>query len=178
MVLAGLLSVALWLGACQRQGPNAPLTLNDFEGPEDLDQIAWRCRTTFRLSKEYRSHGQSGLEMTLYPDDYPGLRLLLSPQMRQWQGYGSLALDVFNPQGRELALHYRIDDSANPDYEDRANGSFRLQPGANHLRLDLGEIRTSGSKRPLHLNRIWALMFFQTSPTEPTVLGVDYIRLE
>lgn len=116
--------------------------------------------------------------MTLYPDAYPGLHLILTPRLRQWQGYRYLALDVINPSSEALLLHYRIDDQKNPDYKDRVNGSFRLEPGKNKLHLDLEQVRTSGSKRPLKLNRIEALMFFQTSPPKPLALGVDYIRLE
>lgn len=173
-----VLLVVLSLCCCERQHPSTPLILNDFEGPTDLDQIVWRCRTTFTLSEKYRSHGQSGLLMTLYPDDYPGLHLILTPRMQQWRGYRYLALDVINPGSDPLLLHYRIDDRQQPEYEDRVNGSFRLEPGENPLRLDLEQVRTSGTKRPLDLDRIEALMFFQVSPPNPFALGVDYVRLE
>jgi len=92
-----LMLTTLLLCACERPRPAAPLILNDFETAADLEQIAWRCRTTFSLSELYRSHGQSALLMTLYPDAYPGLHLLLTPQMRQWRGYRYLALDITNP---------------------------------------------------------------------------------
>jgi len=175
--LALLAVLSFW--CCERQqGPSAPLILNDFEGQSDLEQIAWRCRTTFSLSEKYRSHGHSGLLMTLYPDDYPGLHLLLTPRLQQWRGYRYLALDVFNPGSDPLVLHYRIDDYKDPEYEDRVNGSFRLEPGENSLRLDLDLIRTSGAKRPLDMDRIWALMFFQVSPPKTLALGVDFVRLE
>lgn len=178
-ILVGLaLLVVLPLCGCERQSPAAPLVLNDFEGPADLESIAWRCRTTFSLSEQYRSHGQSGLLMTLYPDDYPGLRLLLTPRLRQWQGYRYLALDVVNPGRDPVELHYRIDDRQDPEYGDRANGSFRLAPGENHLRLDLYQIRTSGSQRPLDLDRVRTMIFFAVSPPKPFSLGLDYIRLE
>ena len=116
--------------------------------------------------------------MTLYPDDYPGLHLLLTPRRQNWRGYRYVALDVINPGSEPLVLHYRIDDRQEPEYEDRVNGSFRLEPGENSLRLDLEQIRTSGTKRPLDLDRIWALMFFQVSPSKPLDLGLDYVRLE
>jgi len=177
--VAGLaLLAALSLLGCQRQNSSAPLILNDFESQADLEQISWRCRTTFSLSEKYRSHGQSGLMMTLYPDDYPGLRPFLPPRLRQWQGYRFLALDVVNPENDPVKLHYRIDDRQTPEYEDRVNGTFLLEPGVNHLRLDLEQIRTSGSKRPLTLDRIYLLVFFQVSPTKPITLGIDYLRLE
>lgn len=171
-----LLALSFW--HCERQPSPPILVLNDFEQQANLAQIAWRCRTTFSLSEKYRSHGKSGLLMTLYPDDYPGLHLLLTPRLQQWQGYRYLSLEVFNPNSETLSLHYRIDDHKNPDYEDRVNGSFRVVPGENRLRLNLEQASTSGSKRPLNRNRIEALMFFQTSPAKPLVLGVDYIRLE
>ncbi|MDD5759031.1 MAG: hypothetical protein PHI06_08095 [Desulfobulbaceae bacterium] len=177
-----LSSLVLWAAAslwhCERPDAASPLILNDFEGQEDLQLIAWRCRTTFSLSERYRSHGHSGLLMTLYPDAYPGLRLLLTPGLRHWQGYRYLALDVINSGSESLLLHYRIDDQKDAEYGDRVNGSFHLEPGENHLRLNLEQIRTSGGKRPLKLDHIEAVMFFQTSPPKPLALGVDYIRLE
>lgn len=154
------------------------MVLNDFESEEDLTRIAWRCKTTFALREEYRDHGRQGLLMTLYPDPYPGVRLLLTPAQRQWQGYRYLALAVFNPESEPMALHYRIDDRADPDYGDRVNGGFTLQPGENQLRLDLIATRTSQSNRPLELHHIQSLLFFLSAPVRPVAVGVDYIRLE
>lgn len=179
VVLAGVsILTLLVLMSCDRSIPAEPLVLNDFESSADLQRIAWRCRTTFTLSNTYRSHGQSGLSMELYPDAYPGLHLLLTPKERRWRGYRYLALEVFNPGRERVSLAYRIDDRANPDYADRVNGSFALDPGLNHLRLDLSQMRTSGSKRGLNLDRIDQLLFFLVAPLQPVVLAVDYIRLE
>ena len=172
------LVVGVSLAGCEPEPPAGPLVLNDFESQADLDRIAWRCRTTFRLTGIHRSHGHSGLLMTLYPDLYPGIRPFLPPERRDWRGYRYLALDVFNPGDEPLVLCYRIDDTKAPDYEDRVNGSFRLRPGENRLRLDLGRLRTSGTNRPLNLGQIWAVLFFQLSPPHPVTLGLDYIRLE
>lgn len=172
------LMMAFTPAGCDGPPPTGPMILNDFETPADLDRIVWRCRTTFSLSETCRSHGRSGLLLTLYPDPYPGLALLLTPAQRQWQGYRYLSLEVFNPGGESLTLHYRIDDRKAPAYEDRVNGGFTLQPGRNHLRLDLSQLRTSGSKRPLAWGRVSALTFFLTSPLRPVALEVDHIRLE
>jgi len=175
---AALWTVALLSVACDRQVPTGPLVLNDFEGPADLERIRWRCRTTFTLAGERRSHGQSGLWMTLYPEPYPGLELLLTPAERRWRGYRYLALEVENPEDEELSLAYRIDDSDNPDYADRVNGSFRLAPGLNRLRLDLLQLQASGSKRALNLDRIDKFLLFLVAPPRPISLAVDHIRLE
>ena len=172
------LVAALALMGCEHKPPAAPLVLDDFESQADLDRIFWRCRTTFSLTGAYRSHGQSGGLMTLYPDPYPGLSLRLPPARRDWRAYRYLALDVFNPGNEPLVLCYRIDDTKYPDYEDRVNGRFRLCQGENRLRLDLARIQTSGTNRPLNLGRIRALIFFQVSPPSPISLGIDYVRLE
>lgn len=164
--------------ACERPVPLEPLVLNDFESPADLERIAWRCRTTFSLTQEFSSHGHSGLWMTLYPDPYPGLSLFLTPEEKQWRGYRYLALEVFNPGNKPLSLAYRIDDRKNPDYADRVNGSFSLEPGLNRWRLDLSHMQTSGSKRELDLDRIDKLLFFLVAPSQPVELAVDNIRLE
>ncbi len=171
-----LLLAILLLAGCQRSPQT--LILNDFETPADLDRIVWRCRTTFSLSSRYRTHGKSGLLMTMYPDPYPGMSLKLTPEERDWRGYRYLALEVINPGATPVALCYRIDDQANPDYKERVNGVFRLAPGVNHLRLELAALRTSGSRRPLHWRRVDKVLFFVVSPPAKVELGVDYLRLE
>lgn len=179
--LACLLALtALVVSACRDGGtPPTPLVLNDFETPADLEAIVWRCRTTFARSEAYQTHGCFGLQMTCYPPDtYPGLRLRLPPSLHHWQGYRYLALDVINPDDAPLSLGYRIDDREHPDNGDWANGRLRLDPGINHLRLDLEGLRTSGSKRPLALERIQSVSFFHVSPPRPLTVGIDYIRLE
>lgn len=178
-VLFGLMVLLfLTLISCGRGMPTEPLVLNDFESLSDLERIAWRCRTTFALTKDNSSHGQSGVLMTVYPDLYPGLHLLLSPEERRWRRYRYLALEVFNPESEALALAYRIDDCANPDYADRVNGSFRLRPGLNRLRLDLSHMLTSETNRALNLDHIDNLLFFLVSPSRRVSLVVDYVRLE
>lgn len=177
-VLSLLVLLLVPLSCRDRPAPSSPLILNDFETEADLERIAWRCRTVFALTDTPRSHGQSGLMMTLYPGDYPGLRLLLAPGERRWAGYRYLALDVANPGSEMQTLHYRIDDRQNPDYGDRVNGSVLLPPGETRLRLDLIQARTSASGRPLDLDLVQQVILFQTSPDRPRRLALDFIRLE
>ena len=175
----GLLALLIFvLAGCERHPPAQPLILNDFEDQADLTRIVWRCRTTFSLSDRYRTHGKSGLLLTMYPDPYPGMSLKLTPEERDWRGYRYLALEVINPGATPVALCYRIDDQANPDYQERVNGVFRLAPGVNHLRLELAALRTSGSRRPLLWRRVDKVLFFVVSPPAKVELGVDYLRLE
>lgn len=179
VIRAGFGLLLLWaVVSCERGIPSEVLVLNDFESSSDLERIAWRCRTTFALTKEYRSHGQSSLWMTLYPDDYPGLQILLATEERHWKRYRYLALEVANPERVTIALAYRIDDKPSPDYGDRINGSFLLEPGMNHLRLDLSQMQTSGTSRRVDLDHIDKLLFFLVAPPQPVSLAVDYVRLE
>lgn len=166
-----------WLVGCGR-GPSAPLVLNDFETPADLRRIFWRCRTTFDLTDTFHSHGRSGLIMTMHPDPYPGLRLLLAPKERDWRGYRFLALEVSNPQAEPITLHYRLDDQPAPGYGERINGSWQLPPGTSQLRLALDDLRTSDGLRPLRRQRIEQVLFFTIAPRQPLRLEVDHLRLE
>ena len=167
--------IFLLSGGCSNTIP-AELLLNDFETDSDLDRIHWTCRTLFSLSDQHVSHGFRSLEMKLFPADYPGLALKLTES--DWSRYGSLAFDIFNPQEEPLEITVRIDDKTDyPDYEDRYNGRHTLLPGSNHLRIPLGNLRTSGSGRPLNLKAISRFMFFMVDTRKIHCFYVDHIRL-
>ncbi len=172
-----LMVISICLLGC-RHTHHQPLILNDFESDADLDTLFWQCRTVYSLSDKNVTHGKASLRLDIYPAPYPGLRLLLNDQQRDWRGYGKLSLDVVNPGQKTLKLNYRLDDKANPTYDDRVNGSVMLRPGLNRITLGLLSLRTSGTKRPLDVRRVNAVLFFLSSPVEKISIYVDFIRLE
>ena len=72
----------------------------------------------------------------------------------------------------------RIDDSKDyPDYADRYNKTFYLQPGANTISIPIDMLITSGTKRKLNLKMIYRVLIFMAKPNEKVVLYFDYMRL-
>ncbi len=162
---------------CHRvPGEKDVLVLFDFEDESDLDRLSWECKVIYARDTRHVRGGRFSLRLEMYPSDYPGLKAAEFPN--NWTGYASLKVDVYNPQERPVRLSYRIDDREdNPDYEDRANGSFLVQPGWTTLTLDLSELATSGARRPLNLEHIYGLYLFLCNPRIPVTLFLDNIRL-
>jgi hypothetical protein len=167
----------LWVGlAGCGAGSKGERVLCDFEADSDLDQLHWKCRTLFSLSDEHVTHGRYSLKMELFPSDYPGF----SPELSQkdWRGYGALCFDVYNPVDQALEIAVRIDDRKEfPEYGERYNQAFTLEPGMNHLVIPLDALLTSQSNRKLSLGSIERFMVFMVQPEATTVLYLDYVRL-
>jgi hypothetical protein len=96
-----------------------------------------------------------------------------------WEGYKSLDFDIFNPGEKEIQIAVRIDDREEaPEYKDRYNHSFVLEPGVNRINIPLDKLNTSGTNRILDLKKIYSLIIFMVNPSEKVTLYVDYMRLE
>jgi len=150
--------------------------LFDFETDAELDQIHWKCFTLFSLSKKYATRGTKSLKVELYPSNYPGLTPKLA--INDWQKFKAIGFDIYNPKKAKTAIVIRIDDQKeHPDYADRYNKRFVLKPGANHIRIPLDSLITSGTNRPLNLKKIQRLIIFMSHPQKKHVLFLDHIRL-
>ena len=152
------------------------LVLLDFESDEQLDELGWKCGTTYERTKEYAVSGQYSLKMEMYPRvTWPGFSKSIKTS---WAGYNNLSLNIFNPESSPIHIFYRIDDRCgNPPYADRANGRFLLNPGANTLSLNLKELKTSDGKRHLDLTTICSFLLFLHQPHEKTTLYLDDLTL-
>ena len=148
----------------------------DFETERDLDALHWSCKTLFSLSDQHVTSGKKSLKMVLYPSPYPGLTL--DNFNYNWSEYESLVFDVYNPDNTPLNLTVRIDDRKDPPYSDRANTTFILNPGANHISIPLNGLITSGTGRRLDLSRIEKVILFLVQPTKKQILYLDHLRLE
>ena len=153
----------------------------DFETEADLDALFWKCRTFFTLTDEHVTSGQKCLKVEFFPDPgsqehYPGLRL--GGFAPDWTRHRELRVDIFNPGQTPLKLIVRIDDSKNPPYGDRYNGSILVRPGANQVVLKPWELVVSNKKRRLDPGNIQTVIFFLVNPGERHVLFFDNVRLE
>jgi hypothetical protein len=168
------LSLLLALG-CVESTPKERV-LFDFESDADLDRLHWRCHVLYSLSPEHVTRGSRSLRMELYPSEYPGLTPFLGT--KDWRGFKALGFDIYNPAEREVRLTLRIDDrEKTSEYGERYNGAIVLKPGPNRVIRELAELKTSGSKRPLDLDRIYRFLLFAVRPAEKIVLYVDNIKL-
>jgi len=161
--------------ACQ-EGQTGERVLFDFESDAEFDRFHWKCHTLFSLSDEHVTHGKKSLRVELYPSDYPGLTPTLGEN--DWRDYKVLSFDIFNPEEGALTITVRIDDRKDyPNYEDRYNKGFILEPGMNHMSIPLDSLVTSGKDRKLNLKKIYRILIFMTRPEKRVVLYMDYIRL-
>lgn len=150
--------------------------LFDFESDAELDRLRWKCGVLFSLSDGHVTHGNRSLRIELYPSNYPGLNPMLKEN--DWRGYAYLCFDIFNPDDKEISVSVRIDDREDyPEYKDRYNKRFILQPGMNHMRIPLDTLMTSGTQRKLDIKKIHRLLIFLARPEKKVVFYVDYIRL-
>lgn len=166
--------LSLYLLSCDHN-PAREYTMFDFETPSELDQLHWTCHTMYSLSDKHGTHGAKSLQLDLYPAHYPGFSPILNK--RDWSAYRVLSFDIYNPQKIEVPITVRIDDKKDPEYKDRYNKSFVLQPGMNHLTIPFNSLITSGTVRELDLRSISKFLIFMVGPKRKIVLYLDYIRL-
>ena len=171
-----LIIVFLFILTCCTISAPKEVVLYDFEADEELDRLHWTCHTLYSLSDHYATHGLKSLQIELYPSDYPGLTPML--KQNDWSNYNFFRFDVYNPQENDLSLSVRIDDRKSyPDYKDRFNKSFILNPGMNHIRIPLDTLVTSGKGKNLNLNTIYRVYIFMSHPTKKVILYFDYVKL-
>lgn len=150
--------------------------LFDFESDSELNQFHWKCHTLLSLTDEYVTHGKRSLKLELFPSDYPGIAPVL--KSNNWGDYEMLCFDIYNPGNGKIPVTVRIDDRKDfPDYNDRYNRGFIIEPGMNRIRIPLETLVTSGTKRKIRLSKIYRFMIFMRHPDEKVVLYLDYIRL-
>jgi len=166
--------LSFYLLGCDNK-PVREYVLFDFETPSELDQLHWSCHTMYSLSEKHITHGSKSLQLDLYPAHYPGFSPIL--KKRDWSAYKVLAFDIYNPQKIEVPITVRIDDKKYPEYKDRYNKSFVLQPGMNHLTIPFNSLITSGTVRKLDLKSISNFLIFMAGPKKKIVLYMDYIRM-
>ncbi|MEA3333770.1 MAG: hypothetical protein U9Q58_09250, partial [Pseudomonadota bacterium] len=152
------------------------IIIMDFESDEQLDELSWKCGTTYERTKEHATSGQFSLKIEMYPKvTWPGFGKGIK---KSWTGYDYLSINIFNPSPELIRLSYRIDDRRdNPPYADRANGRLLINPGANTITFNLKELKTSDGKRPLDLDKICSFLLFLHRPKEIVTLFLDDLTI-
>jgi len=156
--------------------PTNELMLFDFETDAELDRIHWRCFTMFSLADEHSTHGKKCLKMELYPSNWPGWAPVM--ENLRLDKYKKLAFDLYNPENSATQITIRVDDKKDyPDYDDRYNQKIFFEPGINNIKLQLDQLKTSGTSRNLNIKRISRIKIFMAHPDRKYVLYLDNVRL-
>ncbi len=159
----------------------------DFEEEYTLDSLSWRCKTIFALSDKYVTSGQRCLKMELYPYPYSGI--ILNNFNPDWSKNKILKFDIYNQEKISLhlttciydvnnSLHIiRMNNKNNPIFSNGYNYSIILNPGMNHISLQLNSFSTSETTRKIDLTKIQAMALFFSNLKEERVIYLDYVRL-
>lgn len=174
----GLLTYALWpvaAAVCDeviayRQFP----VLSSLETP--LERSRWTGGERAEISHVHSLDGRHALKVRLTTRRYSGLALSHFP--RNWTGFDSLWIGVYNPDAEPISLTCRIHDAAHDHrYEDRYNRKFFLRSGWNRITVDLDAVRRAPDGREMDLSRIMAVGLFSTRLPNPRQIYIDDVRL-
>jgi len=115
--------------------------------------------------------------VTFYPSTYPSL--LFTYVYPRWDGYRSLALDVFSDEDSTVDMAFRIYDAGSTGcYPDRYNNIFKITPGLNQIDLPLDTIKLTTSGREMNLGHTAGIIVFLIEPKDTISLYFDDFRLE
>jgi len=142
-----------------------------------MEMKRWSIEDRNERSLLHATQGERSLLVNLSPGLYPGVSFNHPPT--NWQGYDNLSFDVYIEGTIQLPLTVRINDLAhNEEYEDRYNRTFMLQPGQNHLIVNLSEVEHAPKRRLMDMKRIAILCIFSYELKEPKTVYIDNFRLE
>ena len=152
--------------------------LSDFETP--FEWLRWKDTRQLRVVTAPVRHGRHALRVQLSTATYSGTSLFYFPH--DWRGYRWLRFSIFNPGGREIALHCRINDVRHRDhgqrFEDRFHHRFLLKKGWNDLAVSLEEVKQAPAGRTMDMQRIEGFGIFVVRQPLPLVLYIDNVYLD
>lgn len=134
--------------------------------------------TASNTTKVYRRNNQQ-LKAIFYPSKTPTITLKeLKPD---WRNTRFFQFSVNNTKNAELQLILKISDKQHAKnyyaLNDRYNKSLTLQPGWNHYRIDLNDVKTSPATRSMEMRNIDSVSWYLSEPKSPVLLFFDDIKL-
>lgn len=151
--------------------------LSGFETPFEIHR--WKGGDRLSVESMTSISGAKVLKLPLTTDKYSGASLMYFNG--DWTSYSTLKMSIYNPDTSLLQIVCRIHDlqhsDGNEEYEDRYNQRFELQPGWNHIDIDLNEVELRPAQRSMDMSRIKQLGIFTISLPSPRVIYLDDVRL-
>lgn len=166
----------IWLAVTEREHMRKDFPLiSTFETPQDISR--WEAHDAIiTQAQEHATHGAFSAEVTLSPGEYPGLSS--DYFVSDWNGYNTLACDIFLVGDAVLPLTIRINDKTHTQaYADRYNHTFTLQPGPNRIRIPLKNIALAPRGRGMDMQAISLICIFAYRLNTPRTVFIDNIRL-
>lgn len=115
--------------------------------------------------------------VTFFPATYPSL--LFTYVYPRWEGYKSLAFDVFSDNDTTVDMAFRIYDAGSTGcYPDRYNNIFKITPGLSQIDLPLDTIKLTTSGREMNLGHTGGIIVFLIEPRDTVSLYFDDFRLK
>jgi len=149
--------------------------IGSFESSHEMDR--WeKQRSAFTLTKLHATDGHYSLRVLLYPGEYPGISLKYL--QGDWLGYRALCFDIFLEGQTPLKITIKVNDQDHDEiYTDRFNRSILINPGHNHICIDLKEIEHAPKGRLMNMSAISKLSIFTHNLKIPRVICLDNLRL-
>ncbi|MBS1855143.1 MAG: hypothetical protein JST11_07245 [Acidobacteria bacterium] len=160
-------------GRCYACGSPLESSAGSSAGPPVKTIASFEDGNPFEGGVVVTAHATGGVRALRIDKDYAAMR---SPQ--NWQGYDSLAANVFVPGARPIPLGIEINDTATRDYWTRVNYQTLVPPGASTLTIPLQQLYVGEKSKPgrrLILDGIRRLVF-NVGDNGP--LFLDNLRLE
>ena len=150
--------------------------IGSFESFVEKEQ--WKSKeSSFERVFIHATDGEHTLKVVFHPGLYPGITM--EYPHRNWQGYNTLSFDTFLDGNNAFPLTVRINDlEHNEEYRDRYNRTFILQPGPNHVIIDLSEVEHAPKGRLMDMEHIAVLCIFSYKLKEQHTAYFDNFRLE
>lgn len=150
--------------------------LADFESPAQMPGI----KGNVERSGLHYTKGHYGLAIHLTTDKYSGVTF--DNFFNSWQGYTRLSCELYNPNPEPLVLTIRVNDVAHELtgnlFNDRFNKTLQLQPGWNHVDINLSDILHAPATRTMNLSEISAIVIFAVQLPKPRDIYMDDLRLQ
>lgn len=123
--------------------------MNGFETDEQIPswEIMYDNGSTLERSTFHATEGQySGKLTCVSGEEIAGIRLSSDAlAVKDWSLYGTLGIDVYNPQDALIELTVNIADADQSNFWIAAN----LIPGVNHVTIDIQALKLVGPLRPV-----------------------------
>jgi hypothetical protein len=149
---------------------------------EDFESglVFMRWNDDIEQSEQHVFAGQYSAKVSFSVQKYSGTGLDF--MLKDWTGFSTFELHIFNPGVAEEILTIRLEDgthrmSLDQDYQDRFNRSFVLKTGWNTLNIPIDDIEYAPNNRDMNLNDMHQIILFMSDVQKPKVLFMDQFVL-
>jgi hypothetical protein len=136
-------------------------------------------KTIITRSSEYASRGTYSLKIQMGNQRYAGVAF--NSLVRDWSAYRTLEFDLYNPSQLPLMMMVRISDKQHDlgsnSLADRFNRYLNMQPGWNHISINLDEVARSPEHRSMDMTEITSLVICANRLHEPQAVYLDNLHL-